>query len=96
MEYLCDFAIVNIDSDINNTINYQCFSYDEFYDLNRCVKIITDKLGIELNDIIINDDNVSVQRATVISFKFKNRLCEFLELFDSQRDYICIRIHPAV
>jgi len=94
MEHLCEFAIMNIDNDINNVIDYQCFSYDEFYELDDCVKIITEKLGIELKDIIINNNNVSMQRETVISFKFKDRLCELCEHFDTQRDYICITIHP--
>jgi hypothetical protein len=94
MEHLCEFAIMNIDNDINNIIHFQCFTDDDFYELDYCIKIITEKLGIELKAININDSNISKQRKTVISFKFKNRLCEFYEHFDTQRDYICIRIHP--
>jgi hypothetical protein len=95
MEHLCEFAIMNIVNDINNVIHFQCFTDDDFYELDYCIKIITEKLGIELKDININDSNISKQRKTVISFKFKDRLCELYEHFDTQRDYICIKIHPV-
>ncbi len=92
MEYLCEFAIMNADYDIDDMIGTQCFSYDDFNDLSECVKIICEKLGIEEKDIDVKPENINMQRATVISFKFKDRLCELYEHFDTQRDYLGIRM----
>jgi len=95
MEYLCEFANMNADYDIYDMIGTQCFSYDDFNDLSECVKIICEKLGIEEKDIDVKPENINMQRATVISIKFKDRLCEFYEHFDTQRDYLGIRMMPV-
>ena len=95
MEYLCEFAIMNVDDKVDETICAQCFSYDYFADLDGCINVICEKLDIDKSLITVNPDNVYMQRATVISFKFKDRLCEFYEHYDSQVDYLAIRIKPV-
>ena len=95
MEYLCEFAIMNVDYCIDETIYAKCLSEDEFTELDNCIDVICEMICIDKSLIMVNPDNIHMQRATVISFKFKDRLCEFYEHYDSQVDYLAIRIKPV-
>jgi hypothetical protein len=92
MEYLCDFIVDNIDVSVTETLYAQTFTNDEFYELDSCIDIIKYNLKLDDSDIVVNKENINKQRAVVISLKYKNRKCEFYEHFDTQRDYICIRM----
>jgi hypothetical protein len=96
MNYLCDYILKNVDVDVDKTIYYDIFSFDEFYDLDDCANIISYYLDIEKSEIIINNDNLFRQRSTVFSCKFKNRQCEFYEHYGTQRDYTVVRMLPVV
>lgn len=96
INYLCGFITDNINIDINDTIHYSCFSYDEFYDFDDCINIISNYLKIDKNEINFNIDNLYLQRKALYSCKYKNRICEFYEHYDSQRDYICVRLLPIL
>ncbi len=95
MEYLCEYVIANVDYNIDEQIGTNAFSYDDFDDLNECVDVVSKYLGIDKSLITVNADNVNSQRATVISFKFKDRDVRFYEHFDTQRDYICVALMPV-
>ena len=91
MEELCEFIIFNADYDIDNTIITMAYSYNEFSDLDNCIKIIYNSLDIKIADIVINKDNFYKHSGTIISFKFKGRKCE---LYESQKNYLYMQIMP--
>ena len=95
MEDLCEFIVANVDSKIDEKISMQRFSYSEFYDLDECISNISKCLNIEESAIVVNRDNLFIPRKTVISIKFKNRSCEFYEHYDTQRDYLGVRLMPV-
>ena len=95
MKDLCEYILVNADYDIDEKVSMQRFSYDELCDLDDCVSCISQCLDIEESAIDVNKDNLFMQRKTVISFTYKNRLCEFYEHYGTQRDYICVRMMPV-
>ena len=95
MEELCEFILLNIDYNIDEYIDSQSYNYNNFYNLNNCINIIYDFLGINKTDIHINKNNLFKHREVVISFKFKDRKCEFYENYGSYRNYLCIRIMPV-
>lgn len=96
MNYLCDYIINNVDVDVDKTIYYDIFTFDEFCDLDNSANIISYYLDIDKNEITINKDNLFMQRATVFSCKYKNRQCEFYEHYGTQRDYTVVRMLPIV
>ena len=51
--------------------------------------------GILLNKILIRYENIDKNRATVISFSYNDRLCEFYEIIGTQRDYLGVRLMPV-
>ena len=95
MKDLCEYILANVDSRIDEKISMQQFSYDELYDLDDYVRCISQCLDIEESAIDVNKDNLFMQRQTVISFKYKNRICEFYEHYGTQRDYIGVRMMPV-
>jgi hypothetical protein len=95
IEYLCEFVIENINLNPNMKIVGEEYSYDEFADIDRCINIIIEKLHIDKNNIEVNIENIDKNRATVISFTYNNRLCEFYELIGTQRDYLGVRLMPV-
>jgi len=96
MEYLCDFAIENIELYTDKNVIAEDYSYDEFADIDSCVDIISRKLLIDKKDITVKDENIDIQRATVISFKLNGRICEFYEILGTQRDYLGVRLVAMV
>jgi hypothetical protein len=95
MEFLCEFINECADVNQNEMISEQYFSYDEFANIDNCINIISLLLNINKEDIEIYKDNIDIQRKTVISVNYKGRVCEFYEHFDSQRDYIGVRLMPV-
>jgi hypothetical protein len=95
MKDLCDYIIANVDFKIDENISMQQFSYDELYDLDDCVSCISQCLDIDESAINVNKENLFIQRQTVISLKYKNRICEFYEHYGTQRDYIGVRLMPV-
>ena len=95
MYELCEFIVENVDIDVDNTITHSILSLSDFDILDKTVDIISSYLNIDKKDININLDNLNTNE-TVISFKFKNRKCEFYERFGTQRDYIVVRMLPVV
>ena len=95
MEYLCEFVERNGDVSTDEKLSIQDFSFDEFADLDRCKEVICNCLRISNDEIEENKENLDKQRAAVISFRYKGRMCEFYEHLDSQRDYIGVRLMPV-
>ncbi len=95
MEHLCEFVIENIDLNTNVKVVGEDYSYDEFADIDRCINIIIEMLHIDKTNIEVNYENIDKNRATVISFSYNDRLCEFYEIIGTQRDYLGVRLMPV-
>ena len=95
MKDLCDYILANVDSRIDEKISMHRFNYDEFYNLEDCVSCISQCLDIEKSAIDVNKENLFIQRKTVISLKYKNRICEFYEHYGPQRDYLGVELMPV-
>lgn len=92
METLCEYIILNADYKIDEKISNYVISYNELYDLDNCVDIISNYLNIDKNTININIDNLYIQCGIVLSFKFKNRECQIYKHYGSKIDYLCVSI----
>ena len=86
MYQLCDFIVENVDIDVDKTIGLSILSINDFDDLNKTIDIISQNLDIDKTIINVNHE------LSLISFKYKNRQCEFYERFDTQRDYIVVQM----
>ena len=97
MYELCDFIVENVEINVNKTIGLSILSINDFDDLNKTIDIISQCLKLDdgQTNIYINLENLYKQRATVIYFKYKNRQCEFYMHYDTQRDYIGVRMLPV-
>ena len=62
--------------------------------LNDMRRILNKKIGKSIRKVKIFKENLGVQRQVFISFRYKNLKCEILEHFDTQSDYLCVRITP--
>lgn len=89
MYELCDFIINNVDIDVDKTIRLSILSINDFDVMDKTVDLISQYLDITKTDINVN------QELSLISFKYKNRHCEFYERFDTQRDYIVVQMLPV-
>lgn len=89
MYELCDFIINNVDIDVDKTIRLSILSINDFDVMDKTVDLISQYLDITKTDINVN------QELSLISFKYKNRQCEFYERFDTQRDYIVVQMLPV-
>lgn len=92
MYQLCEFIIENVEE--NCLLCYSTLSLNDFDVLDKTINIISQSLDIDKTEINVNLDNLNCHNETVISLKYKNRICEFYERFDTQRDYICVRMLP--
>ena len=96
MEYLCDYIVANIhDANKNALINVQTYTYDEFSDIDNCLAIIKSILHVDNNNIAVFKENIYKQREVVISVKYNGHICNFCEHYDTQMDYVCVRILPV-
>ena len=94
MEYLCEFAIEYIDNYKDMKVVDEDYSCDEFADIDRCIKIIIEKLQIDKKDIEISEEIYDNQITKVISFRLNGRLCEFYEIIGNDNDYLGVRLMP--
>lgn len=90
MYELCDFIINNVDIDVDKTIRLSILNINDFDVMDKTVDLISQYLDITKTDINVN------QELSLISFKYKNRQCEFYERFDTQRDYIVVQMLPCL
>ena len=89
MYQLCDFIIENVDVDVDKTIGLSTLSLNDFDVLDKTIDIISQCLELNKTEIDVNHE------LSLISFRYKNRKCEFYERFDTQRDYIVLRMLPV-
>lgn len=94
MDELCDFVIENINLCNDITIVAEGASNCEFDDIDRCIKIVVDRLQIDKNDIKIIEDNTLNQKEISISFTFKGRPCHLYEITGIHRDYLGVELMP--
>lgn len=94
MENICEYIISFVDYKLDELIDYQNYNSNEFDNLNECIDIISYKLDIKKEEIILKDVNFFLMRATIISFVFKDRYCEIYEYFGKDKDYIGVRLMP--
>lgn len=94
METLCEYIILNVDYNMDEEINYKKINFDDFYDLDNYIDIISECLNINKDDITINNDNLYIQRAIILSFNFKDRQCHFYKEYGTRIDYLCVSMMP--
>jgi hypothetical protein len=83
MEELCEYIILSYDYKMDEIISFKY--YNEINNLDECINKISEYLDIAKSAIIINNEKL------FISFKFKDRVCQFIGI---QKDYICVHLMP--
>ena len=97
MEEICEFIIAN-----ENATEYTCLSVPQLltedYSNDIIDGIYTDLYQYleksKIKDIERIDNNIGIQRAIIVSFKYENIQCYIREHFDSQRNYWQVSIFP--
>lgn len=51
--------------------------------------------GDKISECQCFDENIHMQRAVILTFKYKNVKCSICEHFDTQCDYWCLTIVPC-
>lgn len=98
MNVIAEFIVENIFNNNDEEINHSVMQYGGEMDMT--IETMVDELFSVINyhnveNLEVLYDNHGIQRATLISFKYYERICEIGESFDSQRDYFWIRISPV-
>lgn len=96
MEYICEH-IKKLRRPYNmDNLNYEVMEqgYEMDMNINDMRKILNKKIGKTIKNVKVYPDNWCMQRATLISFKYKNLYCEIGEHFGTQRDYLWVKIIP--
>jgi hypothetical protein len=100
MEEICEF-ISNYATKADQNIGLSVIQLitDDYRYLDDIIKSIENDLHKYLGKDAITDveyfyDNLCVQQAPIISFKYKNVCCNICEHFDSKRDYWRVSIVP--
>ena len=96
MEVICDYIKQLRKSYTKETLNFQVMECGAEMDMsiNDMRRILNKKIGKSIRKVKVFNENLGVHRQVLISFKYKNLMCEILEHFDTQRDYLCVRITP--
>ena len=97
MEEICEFIIAKENATENLGLSVLQFMTEDYTndiidgiytDLHRLLE------KFEIKNIERYDENLGVQKAVIISFKYKNVRCNILQHFDTMRDYLRVAIIP--
>ena len=96
MEIICDYIKQLRKPYTKETLSFQVMEIGSDIDMpiNDMRRILNKKIGKSIRKVKIFKENLGVQRQVFISFRYKNLKCEILEHFDTQSDYLCVRITP--
>jgi len=97
MDEICEFIIEN-----KNATEYSGLSVPQLltedYSKDIIDGIYTDLYQYleksKIKDIERIDNNIGIQRAIIVSFKYENVQCYIREYFNSQRDYWQVSVFP--
>ena len=96
MEVICDYIKQLRKPYTKETLSFQVMEIGAEMDMpiNDMRRILNKKIGKSIRKVKVFKENLGVQRQVFISFRYKNLMCEIHEHFDTQRDYLCVRITP--
>jgi hypothetical protein len=97
MDDICEYIVAN--KNATNCTRFSTLQYmTEDYTRNIIDGIIIDLKRLlgknEIKNVERFDDNLGLQRHTIVTFEFENVKCNISEHFDTQRDYWCVAIVP--
>ena len=98
MQYIGEFIINNSNDNLEQLLNHSIMQNG--VEIGMSLNDMCDELfeTIDINDVkdlVIFEENVGIQRETLISFKYNGRKCEIGEHFGTQRDYFWVRIYAV-
>ena len=96
MEVICDYIKQLRKPYTKEMLSFQVMEIGAEMDMsiNDMRRILNKKIGKSIREVKVFKENVGMQRQVLISFRYKNLKCEILEHFDTQRDFLCVRITP--
>lgn len=98
MEYICDYIKQVRKPYDTEDLNFSIM--EQGYEMNMTIsemrRILNKKIGKSIRNVKVFPENWCVQRATIISFRYKNLHCEIREHFGTQRDYLCVKMVPFI
>lgn len=97
MEAISNFILENITENVDEILNHKVELYGA--DLEMQVDDMFEELLIfldssKMEDLEISKENFGIHRATLISFKYNGRKCEFGEHYEELYDYFWVKIYP--
>lgn len=96
MQNIGTFIINNANENLDQILHHSVMQFGGETDM--CLTEMLEELFDTIDETCIDEfqtfqENVGMQRMTLISFKFEGRLCEIGEHFGTQRDYFWVRIY---
>ena len=98
MEDISNFILENIVENIKDVLEYKVELYgaDVFMNLDDMFEEIMIFLDIsKMEDIQQMNDNFGINHATLLSFKYDGRKCDFGEMLDNEKNYFWVRIYAV-
>jgi len=95
MQAICTYIIENVANNLHETDDYSVMQCGSEMDMNLndiCTELYTFLDNTLITDFITYPDNLYMQRATAITFKYQGRNCEIGQHFGTQRDYFWVRM----
>lgn len=96
LKYLCNFVDTYIDKYIDEIVTGEDISYNELFDIPECFNTIEECLQISKEEIDLSEEVLNEQLTTILSFRYKGRLCELYEILTSDKDYLGVRLMPVI
>jgi len=95
MDRVCNFILENVNSSNDNKeLSYSTMEDGAEMDMTipeQC-QILNDIMGSLISNLETFEENFRYQRKVIISFVYNGRKCNILEHYDTQRDYLCLRV----
>ena len=96
MEVICEYIKMLRKPYTEDDLYFQVMECGAEMDMrvNDMRRILNKKIGKSIREVKVFKENEGMQRKVIISFRYKKFHCEILEHFDTQRDFLCVRITP--
>ena len=93
MQSIGMFIVDNVNENLEQDLHHSVIQCGE--DIGMSLNEMLDELFevIEVKELKTFENNVGMQRKTIISFNYEGKKCEIGEHYGSQRDYFWVRVY---
>jgi len=101
MQSIAEFIVNNIDININarEVLHHSVMQNGVEMDMGlngMCDELLKVIDGNKMSDFTLFPENLGIQRKKIITFKWRGKICEIGEHFDTQRTYFWVKMSPEI